>query len=464
VEHINSINSSVNRYSKPFFEVFVLSLILIWLPNKLLAYLVPFIAIALFAIRANSGKIFLRLVACCSIFIIAVCLYYFFYSAIGEKFILQNSVLFFLTYGSFLFLFVVSPGFNIQELDYSRYMKVVQVFIVLESVLGIFQVIAYTSINGISIDFGAGDVVQGTLNPFSFLNAEGSLNNQIYTNNLLLLLLFYTPYAISNKKRLWVCIVGLGAVMMASVLHLFIAFIGAVVVTAILFSRSLFKITKGRLLISLVLALAIVLSVIIQPHNFDLISFYAKKIVTNDSPKTIVTVNSFNTLPEEYPWVYTIGLGPGQYSSRAGLIGTGKYFGDFNKPKKMPLIQPAIAAPLNKYIYPHWKEYATNPKYGSSTMSRPFYSILSIIMELGYVISFILLIVFVRTLVKIRKRYNEFLIQKNTLQMLFAFVCAASLIYLLFISFFENYMEVTQAIFPGLLLFRYFYGYINIEQ
>jgi len=450
-----------DQYAKAFFEAFIIALVIVWLPFKLFAYLAPFISITWFIIRANSTRALLRFVTLLFIYAILISAYQLFYSFMGEEFIIQNTFLFLLTYGSFLFLMIVPRDAGLYKQDYHRYLKVMKVFILIESALGIFQVFAFSIINGVGLDFGTGDVAQGTLSPLSFLEPVGSFNNQIYCNNLLVLLLFYIPYTISTRKDIWVVLLGFTAVMLASVLHLFLAFFIAIVFIALYFSRSFIKISTTRILVVSALVLTISASVVLQPNNFALIAFYFERMVTNQSPKTIVTVNSITKLPTDFPWVYTIGLGPGQYSSRAGLIGTGHYFGDFNKPKEVPLITNSVSAPLKKYTYTHWKDYATNPKYGSSTMSRPFYSALSVLMELGYIITAALLVSIVRRVSGIKRIYESMLKKNRSLVAFYAFACAAFVLYFMFISFFENYMEVTQAIFPGLILYRYFYDYIK---
>ena len=81
------------------------------------------------------------------------------------------------------------------------------------------------------------------------------------------------------------------------------------------------------------------------------------------------------------------GLGPGQYTSRASLISSGRYFGEFENPVKLPFLDASTASKaFNDYIFDIWEVYATNVEiYGNSTMSRPFFSILSLVIEFGLI-------------------------------------------------------------------------------
>lgn len=463
-ERPTNIEMVSNRYSKPFFEVFLVSIIIIWLPSsKLLSYIVPFLGIAWFIIRANSGKTLLRLFFYIIIYILIICSYLLFYFLADEQFITQNAILSFITYASFLFFLILPSNADISKINYLKYVKTIKLFIIVESFIGIFQVIVFVILNGTNFDSSTGDVVQGTLDPLSFLHTiGGNFNNQIYTINLLFLLLFYTPHAINQRKGEWVIFLGLLSVLLGSVVHVFISFLLAVVLIYIFYRRYFFKTNKIFLWVVFLICSIISLTAIIQPKNFGLISYYFNKITSNESPKTFVTVNSLTQLPHDCPWVSFIGLGPGQYSSRAGLIGTGKYFGGFSNPQKIPFLTNNSSKAFNKYVYLKWMNVSTNvKKYGGSTMSRPFYSILSILMEFGYLIFVVLSILVISLILKIKKIYIEALMGNHKLKAFYALSCAISILFCVLFSFFENYVEVPQAIFTGFLMLNYFYAYIK---
>jgi hypothetical protein len=458
----NSVKTS-QRYSKPYFEGFILSVIVCWLPFKPLAYLLPFTFILWFTVRSNSGLTLVKSIAFLLFFAVAIGCYMIFYAIVGEDFILQNAFLFLITYSAFIVIFLLPSRVDLLHPYYTSYIKIIKSVILIQSLLGITQVMLYVIITGGNFDFSTGDIAEGTLNPMSFLHPSLNFNNQIFTNNLILLLLFYVPHAIYYKKGMWICILGFFAVILASVWHMLMPFLLAVALVSIYFSRSFFKLSLQRLLIVFFIVLGSGLAIAIQPSNFSLIQSYYRKMVNSESPKLHATENSLTALPFDFPWVYAIGLGPGQYSSRAGLIGTGKYFGSFEDPKKVPLITPSVSRAFDKYTYPLWLEVATRPAiYGDSTMARPFYSVLSIIVELGFLSFAAFIIVIFRFFQKLKKLYAVALKSKEQLKAFYILACGVVVVYISMISMFENYLEATHAIFLGLLLSKCFYSHARV--
>jgi len=446
-------------YSKAVFEIFLFSLFVVWLPFKFLAYLLPFLCLAWFIIRMNSGATLLRLAIYLISFVLIIGVYFVFYKIVNEKFIVQNSILSILTYGSFLFLIVLTKKTDVTQEDFIKYIKVIKLFILLESFLGISQVVLFVILHGGNFDSSTWDMAQGTLNPLSFLIPLGNFNNQIYTVNLLSLLLFYTPYAVFQRKGIWVCVLGLLAILAASVWHMFLAFLLAALMITFYFTRTLLRFSSTRVLIVFFVISIFSVTIALQPSNFSLVSYYFGKITSDQSPKTAVTVASVSELPKEFPWVYIIGLGPGQYTSRAGLIGTGRYFGEFKDPKKLLFLTPEVSHAFNEYVYDQWEGVAMNPKkYGNSTMSRPFYSIMSILIEFGYVVFIVILITILIYFVKIKRLYQRRLKENDLLGSLYVLSCGIFVLFLILISLFENYLEVAHAIFLGLVLYKYFYA------
>ena len=65
------------------------------------------------------------------------------------------------------------------------------------------------------------------------------------------------------------------------------------------------------------------------PHATELprrivegLSVITEETVSVQTPRSKITMEAFADLPAEYPAMPLIGLGPGQFSSRAALIGT----------------------------------------------------------------------------------------------------------------------------------------------
>ncbi|MGB3144281.1 MAG: hypothetical protein WBB24_09250, partial [Maribacter sp.] len=142
----------------------------------------------------------------------------------------------------------------------------------------------------------------------------------------------------------------------------------------------------------------------------------------------------------------------GQYSSRAALVSSGSYFynkgqNSFSKPLGLKNESKAYV----KNLKSNWIASITDEGYGFSVMNKPVYSILSIISELGIVLSSVILLCFSLFIKKIGGRYRsgDEKIQKaqNIIVLVISF-------FLLMISMFENYLEMAQAIFPSLILLK----------
>jgi hypothetical protein len=452
------ISSHSSRYACAYFEMFVLAAMFIWLPFKAAAYAAPWVCMGWFILRASSGGSLIRLIGCIFIFALIILAYIFFYSMVEEKFVTQNAILFLFTYSSFL-IFPVLPANVGQEKYLPKYLNVIGWLLLFESVLGILQVFIFIGISGGNLDRATGDIAQGTLSPLSFLYPAGNFNNQIFTCNILLLLLFYLPHAIVHRRGRMICAISAMAILISSVMHLLVAVLGAVAIVTLFFTRSFLKFSLRRLLITVVLAIFLFFLALTQPRNLSLFTYYYDEMAS--SPKFLVTVNSFFKLPQEYPWVYVIGLGPGQYSSRASLIGTGKYFVAGGVRQDIPGIEPNSSKAFGKYVNNYWDEVSQNPKkYGNSTMARPFYSLLSVQIEMGMLVFGGILFFTLGLLVKLRNSCLTFATKGDRLKVLYTFSLGIVIGYLWLISAFENYLEVPHAIFLSLVLSKYYYAFL----
>lgn len=430
---------------------------MVWTPFKALVYLMPFLLIFVFAMLANYGVILIN-------FFIVVLIYTFYLffwtlkSFFGdtEYYIVQNGILSFITYGSFV-LFTVLPKIKISTSTHNKLVRLIRYFLVIQSVVGIAQILLYVFLYKKNFDGAAGDVVQGTINILSFNSPGVNFNNPIYSVNISLLLLFCIPTSLQRRRYL-ILVLGSISLLFASVLHVIVSLIVSILTTLVLFyfRRSLLKTMIKLIGLGLIILLALLLLRYIQPRNFYLFSIYYEKFVNLESPKTKITHKVFSELVEEKPTFLFYGLGLGQFSSRASLMGTGRYFGNFNSPSPvMSLLDNKESYFFRRYIYPLWYEYENNQAtYGGSSMSKPFYSILSVFTELGGMLSIVILIVLIRYILQLRLYF----INKNNpfVERYYAYSIVATVFFLFFISFIENYLEVTQAILVGLLMIKAF--------
>ncbi len=149
----------------------------------------------------------------------------------------------------------------------------------------------------------------------------------------------------------------------------------------------------------------------------------------------------------EYPYMSLFGLGQGQFSSRASLIGTGYYIGSFENATPLPLISQQMSEPFATYAMPIWRSMRGNFGTWGST-HQPFFSWLTLFTEFGIFACLLLLFFIGYSLLQIRRRGRNFREQATGIAL------SIGILFIFLLGFQENYWEVPQAIFPGLLLLK----------
>jgi hypothetical protein len=350
---------------------------------------------------------------------------------------------------------VLPSRFIVNADSIGRYISVVRFVILLQSVIGILQYVIVVTTHRFNII--PGDAVQGTVGLLAFWYGDAGFGNQIFIINMVFLLMFFLPHVVATRRDVSIFILGLFSIMLAGVMHVFISLLFAGFLTVVFF-RSRFLFTD---LLKVVGAALLVLTLLVPfeflfPGISKTTLLYVRLYQDENSPKFDAIHKTLQQLPEKYPTVYLVGLGPGQYSSRAGLISSGKYLS-----VKSSLLPNTTSQPFKEFVSTTWHKYASNPeRYGNSTMHRPFFSLLSVFAEFG-IMGFVALVVgIVWVFLKVRKLalWGK---NRNPFDFYLAFGLGIISMSLIFISFFENYLEATQAMFPGLLLFKVFYSYLN---
>jgi hypothetical protein len=425
-------------------------------PFKILSYFLPILLLVFTLIRLFSRSFHKNLLFAVVIFS-GIILFYFFKSFfLHYNFSLASAFLSLLTYGSIIFI-LVYPRFrvNYNSSITSRLNKFVYVVFVVETAIALLQIVVFLFMTGASLDLSSGDVIQGSINPFSFISNTVGFNNQVFTINYIFLLAYLIPYLRSKNQKVLIFL-GAVVIILASVLHVIFSFILALVTCFLLVGviKSRKQIVRFLFLGSFVTAFLY----ITQPRNFFLFRSYYGSLVSLESPKTLIIANTIAFLPQEYPDALVLGLGPGQYTSRASLISSGHYFGEFQNPTKLPFLSHSLTSnAFNDYVFDIWESYATDTdRFGNSTMSRPFFSILSLISEFGIIFFLAMIIILFRGIVKIRKRYWQLRKEKKKISAYYSFINIVSILFLFYLSFFENYLESSASICAGLLLIKYF--------
>lgn len=342
-------------------------------PIKLLGYLIPLVLLFFLLVSLLSRSFHRRLLVAALAVAGVISFYYAKNSFAGYELKIVPALLAVLTYGSIIFV-VVFPRCNLiyRSVYTERFEQLLYLVFKIETYVAVFQMIAFLLINGFSLDESTGDIIQGTINPVSFIVESVGFNNQVFSINYIFLIIYLIPWMFRNHKR-HMLIVGGVVVLLASVLHVMVSFLLAVSVSFFLAGIIRFR----RQIISVLLAFLffILLLFSTQPKNFSLFSFYFDSISGLTSPKSLIVANTFLRLPDDYPDALICGLGPGQYTSRASLISSGRYFGDFENPMGGQLGDSRFSSKaFIDYVFDTWEAYATNvEEYGNSTMSRPFF-------------------------------------------------------------------------------------------
>lgn len=452
-----SINLDETRSSYSFFIVIFTTIILTWLPTKIIGYFMPFIILFIFGVTNNNIYFWYKSISIFLFLLLIIISNYIF----RDNYLLHSGLLSIITFGGIIVTLII-PSKNYYDSKYSfdLYNSLAKKVIITQSMVGIFQLILGIINREASLDSDTGDVVQGTIHPFSFLaDAAMGFGNQMFVINILLLITYFIPSITYNKSNILPTFLGFITITLASVLHLTASWLAALIFVYIFFNPNIFN--KYFLFILIVTLSSILIVYYTQPSNFSLIERYAIEYFSGESLKIIATYEALVEMPNEYPLMHYFGVGPGQFSSKAGLIGTGQYFGEFYNPTEIPLLPQKISDPFQKYGYALW-EYTNRPdivKWINSTMNRTFYSILSLYTELGLFIFGAILFYILKTLFFLKSCYlnNTF----SKLQKVVSFCTAINIVFICFICFFENYLESSQAIFTGLLLIKLNYGYLK---
>jgi len=380
-------------------------------------------------------------------------LYFFIYEKVG--FSSQNYLLSILTLSSFLPLFVIEK----KEIANLALLKKMLSFLLylffFEGILGIVQGI-YGFIQNGFFDVNNGDTVQGTI--FPHLRTDNTLSNPMFAISMVLIFIGLLVYFLYFKEKgLWKVCVGLVAIIMASVVHAII-FLAIAIFFAFLLTKPNLEVfgskrKKYRFYVGLSVIIVIFTTYYFVGNNFKEIPIIFNQLVNEQVPRAEIILNVLQDIPKEFPVARWIGLGPGQFSSRASLIGSGIYIGGFYTPSSIKFLHPDMPLAVREYLYPLIKG-ATGITWYTSTF-QPYFSLLAILAETGVIGLGLFLYFFLKIVTSAVKRASGDP-EKKILS--FVFLTGAFFIFLL--GFQENYYEMPQAIFIGALILNVIYALI----
>lgn len=450
----------MTKYANDFYWGFIIAALVCFAPSKILAYGVAYIFLGYLVIRNTEVK--KTLVSLYSLLIVGGISYLFYYSLYGNT-VFQNYFLAILTYSSFLPVIILDNRKLAQPFLIKKILIFLSALFLIEGGWGIMQAFYGAVILDRGFDGSNGDHVEGTIHPQ--LEAELAFSNPMFVVNMsfigLALLMQYFVFGDCKKLRLFV---GFLSIILASVIHVLLLAFASAVFFYILIRPRFALIDKAKATISAKLRrtsvkasmVVFVSFIIVAPiyflsHNVGLIESFATKTFLAQTPKAKITIDAFDKIPNRYPSFPIVGFGPGQFTSRASLIGSGVYLGGVDNPTPPPLLQSKMNPVADKTVIPYLYESQRKTYLGSTGF--PHYSWLSVYSEMG-LLGFMGITGFaIHLLLRAMNRANK---SKTHRLVAYLFCTGLGLLYLLGIH--ENYWEVPQAIFLGVLILKLLYA------
>ncbi|MEM8893611.1 MAG: hypothetical protein AAGC88_03470 [Bacteroidota bacterium] len=438
------------KFSGIAYFLLVSAFLTAWAPLKPLAYLVPlgFIVLIVFYSRDKFYPVaVLRLSLVLGVLLVVLMLT----ASFNSHFSYQNAIISLVTY-AWMILVIMLPfdQFGTQKMyDTAHSWSII--LLALQSSIGFLQAIA-GFLNSGSFDLSNGDRVEGTIH--LALPASSSFSNVIFAFNMVGLLLFLVPKALSNKSHLTpLLIFGALVLLLASVVHLILFLVLAVAISYLLFLPPIriqgFFVKWTLRFVGVAFP---VLALVILSTNLSNLSTLSTKLLSFESPKSKVLKEVFVALPDDYPVVPWIGIGPGQFSSRASLIGSGYYFGGLSNPTDLPGLTSQTTYSMNKYILPKWIWVDQLPFSAGSTM-KPYSSWISVISEFGLLVFIAIVLVMIVFILRLRIMSN------SDDKKIAGFVLSTYMIFFFASGFQENYWEIPQMFLAGALSMLVLYQY-----
>lgn len=390
-----------NNHNITFSKRLILLVVVVsWLPIEgllqLIGYVFPLVLFFI-AARNNAVKVSARRVSFGLIFVICTLLFALFDS---DNFHIENTLLGYLMISSLLILLLALP----MQGTYNYFLKVIAISSIVETSLGISQLLL-TNLGGFSFSsMGAGDEVVGTL----------LTNSHLFAVKMLFQALFLAiARAYGSKDQL--VVIGLASALFGAILAsaLFITvlfFLGVSIAAFILLRMKSFDpgvaiyLQKLGRNIFLVLSLGFVTMLITQEENVgyivDTISNATKQ--SENYGKVNSTIKSVELLFSE-PEILLFGTGIGNYSSRAALLLSGEYLK--RQPEGFPV---SLSSYTNTIILPLWNRSIWGTEYSDGVLNQPFFTLQTVAVEGGLIGMLLLIIVFSRIVNDvIKKKYTD---------------------------------------------------------
>lgn len=431
----------LNPYQYCFFCSYLLALLLGYSPSKTLGYLGPMASVVIF-----MGYMLVKKER----YVINQFMKFFFgwvlltllYRGLNEELIPQNSVIAFLTYSSFIPLFLVPSRKLVGGSLFPRMVRFTAIIVLCEALIGFVQ-----GMYGYVFKPGGtpGDYVEGTLH--IFLAPSSSLSNPMFCYNIMFGIVVLLVFSFHFKKKIPKGVyLGLIVFGMATVVHL--ALVWALAIGSAFFIVRPKIIAKGRTTIfypMLAVLMIIGMTVVVFKSGAGHVGSRWENYQRGGNYKAMMFNLLITDLPEKHPVTFIFGAGPGQFGSRAAAIGAG-YLG--NLPPGFKYVSPPL---FREYLLDMWINWIGT--WWRSAVNSPESSWFAILSEEGILGFMILIGVMTRSSIKAILHSV-----RNPSRKVYCFGYL-SCIFAIFLSGFSSfYWEVPQAIFMGCLAAKLFHA------
>ena len=223
-----------------------ISLIISLSPFKILSYGIPLFLLGFILLKLFSKTFYRKLSISILIFVGIILFYYSKSKFLNHDFSLPSALLSLITYGSIIFILIYPKLLtDTDSPQTNRLQKYLYVILLIETVVAIVQLALFIIINATSLDESTGDIIQGTINPLSFISDDVGFNNQVFTINYIFLLIYEIPYLLKTKRK-YLIVIGILVILLASVLHVVFSFALALLTSFLLigiiqFRKQLFR-------------------------------------------------------------------------------------------------------------------------------------------------------------------------------------------------------------------------------
>ncbi len=442
---MNSPLDNLNRDNSFFLIVFIFTLIVVWSPFKKVAYLLPFLSIWLLFILSGDFKVLVKGIA----FPLAIILYGSLTILLLNTGILSNVCVFSITSSSFAFYYAINDKYCNQQQFYIKTSNILLGVILVEALLGIIQG-GYGAFFAGTFDGGVGDHVEGSIAPA--LASSRSYSNPLFVTNICFSLLYVWPSIGRSPKKWAIVLLGILSIFLASVMHLLLFILLALVISKVLLEKGR-VLNKSILTLLVVVLLAIISIYSITPKNIGNFSHKYELLQKSKSPKARVVQTIATEFPKKNILTPVLGVGPGQFASRASHLSSGYLIGDI-----LDSLGPGSSEFFNQFMVPIIVFVNKNYYHAGST-ENPFFSWGMVYSEFGF-IGIMLVLLALKKGLSIRRYYNT----SDPMIKSCVYVSTTMVIFLFLIGSQDSYWETPQAILLGLMLLHIIRSFITAKH